>query len=70
MILLKSKTIRNYELENPLLHRHFFFKAIKELNQELIENNTGFLLIALPNFFEQQTLTYLEFSGYYMLKEI
>ena len=68
MILLKSKKIRNYELETPLLHRHFFFKAIKELNKELIESNTGFLVgitTALCNFFEQQTLIYWGFWGYY-----
>ena len=42
--LKKSKTIRNYELENPLLHRHFFFKAIKELNKyskSLIKNHAN-----------------------------
>ena len=66
--LKKSKKSRIYELESLLLHRHFFFKGIKELNKELIENNTGFLVditTALHNFFEQQILIYWEFWGYY-----
>ena len=60
------------ELDNPLLHRHFFFKAIKEINNELSEDNAGFLVDItsdLHALFNQQTIVYSQKYWYYDLKK-
>ena len=68
----KFKNDENYEFRNFLVDRHFFFKAIQEINEELIKNNKEFLIditTALRNFFDQQALTYLQLKGYYNVEE-
>ena len=60
------------ELDNPLLHRHFFFKAIKEINNELSEDNAGFLVDItsdLRALFNQQTIVYSQKYWYYNQKK-
>ena len=69
------KKISSYkcsELDNPLLHRRFFFKAIKEINNELSEDNAGFLVDItsdLRALFNQQTIVYHRKYWYYDLKK-
>ena len=38
----KLKTDESYEFNNPLIHRHFFFRAIQDIAKELIKNNEKF----------------------------
>ena len=70
----KFKNDESYDqsINNPLIHRHFFFRVIQEINKELIKNNEHFsidITTALGNFFEQQTLVYWELNGYYNIEE-
>ena len=68
----KFKNDESCEFNNRLIHRHFFFRVIQEINKELIKNNEHFSIdinTALRNFFEQQTLVYRELNGYYNIEE-
>ena len=38
----KFKNDENYELNHPLIERHFLFKALQEVNELLTKNNEGF----------------------------
>ena len=64
----KFKNDENYEFRSLLADRDFFFKAIQEINKELIKNNGEFLInitTALRNYFDEQALFYWEQKGYY-----
>ena len=55
-----------------LVDRHFFFRAIQEINKELIKNINEFLIditTALRKFFDQEALVYWELKGYYNVQE-
>ena len=55
-----------------LVDRHFFFRAIQEINKELIKNIKEFLIditTALRKFFDQEALVYWELKGYYHVQE-
>ena len=39
----KFKNDENYEFKDKLLERHFFLKALQEVNDFLTKNNEGFL---------------------------
>ena len=55
-----------------LVDRHFFFRAIQEINKELIKNIKEFLIditTALHKFFDQEALVYWELKGYYNVQE-
>ena len=58
----KIKTDESYEFNNSLIHRHFFFRTIQEINKELIKNNEEFLIditTASRNFFHRQNTSLL-----------
>ena len=38
----KLKNDESYKFNNPLLHKHFFFRAIEDIAKELIKNNEKF----------------------------
>ena len=40
----KFRNDENYKFRNFLVDRHFFFKVIQEINEELIKNNKEFLI--------------------------
>ena len=33
--------VHTYEIDDPLLIRHFLFKAVEEVNDDLIKNNNN-----------------------------
>ena len=58
----RFKTDESYEFNNSLIHRHFFFRTIQEINKELIKNNEEFLIYittASRNFFHRQNTSLL-----------
>ena len=58
---------RNYKLTNSLLQRHFMFKAVQEVNEELTKNKEQFLIDFVDeayNVFDKQTFLYWEEKGY------
>ena len=63
----KFKNNENYEFNNILIKRHFLFKAIQEINEELTKNKGGFLIdfsTKLHKFFDDQTLFHRRMKGY------
>ena len=61
--LKKFKNDENYEFKHILIERHFLFRAIQEINEELTENKEGFLIDLgdmVRDFFDEQTLFYWE----------
>ena len=40
----KFKKDENYDFKNILIERHFLFKAVQEVNEELTKNKEGFLI--------------------------
>ena len=65
---MKFKTDESYEFKNLLLERHFFFKEVQEINEELMKNKEGFLVDftnKLRPFFDEQTLFYCEEKVYF-----
>ena len=57
--LKKFKNDENYEFKHILIERHFLFRAIQEINEELTENKEGFLIDLgdmVRDFFDEQTL--------------
>ena len=49
-----------------LLERHFLFKAVEEMNEQLMKNNKGFLLdyvSKLWKFFDDEVGLYLLMNG-------
>ena len=61
--LKKCKNDENYEFKHILIERHFLFRAIQEINEELTENKEGFLIDLgdmARDFFDEQTLFYWE----------
>ena len=61
--LKKFKNDENYEFKHILIERHFLFRAIQEINEELTENKEGFLIDLgdmARDFFDEQTLFYWE----------
>ena len=56
----KFKNDENCEFKNLMIERHFLFKALKEINEELTKNKEEFLIdfsSKLPKFFNDQTLS-------------
>ena len=39
MTIFRITIDHTYKIDNPLLIRHFLFKAVKEVNDDLINNN-------------------------------
>ena len=63
----KTKNDENYAFYHPLIERHFLFKVVEEMNEELTKNNEGFLYDftgSLHHFFDVQTVIYCEIKGY------
>ena len=63
----KIKNDENYAFYHPLIERHFLFKVVEEMNEELTKNNEGFLYDftgSLHHFFDVQTVIYCEIKGY------
>ena len=61
--LKKFKNDENYEFKHILIERHFLFRAIQQINEELTENKEGFLIDLgdmVRDFFDEQTLFYWE----------
>ena len=64
----KFKNDENYEYKQILIERHFLFRAIQEINEELTKNKEGFLIDLgdmVRDFFDDQTLFYWEEKGYF-----
>ena len=62
---------REYKINFPLLHRHFLFKAIIHLNNELLKNDAGFMIdinITTNNFFNEQINKHWDYYCYYDLQ--
>ena len=63
------KTIKNdenYKFINPLIERHFFFKAIQELNEKVIKDKEGYLVDftdRIHEYFNDQTIFYWRING-------
>ena len=63
----KFKNDENYAFYHPLIERHFLFKVVEKMNEELTKNNKGFLYdftCSLHHFFNFQTAIYCESKGY------
>ena len=64
----KFKNDENYEYKQILIERHFLFRAIQEINEELTKNKEGFLIDLgdmVRDFFDDQTLFYWEEKEYF-----
>ena len=64
----KFKNNENYEYKQILIERHFLFRAIQEINEELTKNKEGFLIDLgdmVRDFFDDQTLFYWEEKEYF-----
>ena len=64
----KFKNDENYEYKQILIERHFLFRAIQEINEELTKNKEGFLIDLgdmVRDLFDDQTLFYWEGKGYF-----
>ena len=48
----KFKNDWNYDFNHPLIERHFLFKAVQEVNEQLTKNNKGFLIDFSSTFYE------------------
>ena len=62
------KNNENYEFKHILIERHFLFRAIQEINEELTKNKEGFLIDLgdmVRDFFDDQTLFYWEEKEYF-----
>ena len=62
------KNDENYEFKHILIERHFLFRAIQEINEELAKNKEGFLIDLgdmVRDLFDDQTLFYWEGKGYF-----
>ena len=62
------KNNENYEFKHILIERHFLFRAIQEINEELTKNKEGFLIDLgdmVRDLFDDQTLFYWEGKGYF-----
>ena len=60
-----------YKINFPLLHRHFLFKAVIRLNNELLKNDAGFMIdinITTNNFFNEQINKHWDYYCYYDLQ--
>ena len=57
----KFKKDENYDFKNILIERHFLFKAVQEVNEELTKNKEEFLIdftSRLHKYFNEQPLFY------------
>ena len=69
----KFKNDKNWEFKNLMIERHFLFKALKEINEELTKNKEGFLIdftSKLHKFFNDQTLFYWRMKRFITEDEI
>ena len=69
----KFKNDENCEFKNLMIERHFLFKALKEVNEELTKNKEGFLIDFSSNlhkFFNNQTLFYWRMERFITEDEI
>ena len=60
-----------YKINFPLLRRHFLFKAIIHLSNELLKNDAGFMIdinFTTNNFFNEQINKYWNYYFYYDLQ--
>ena len=63
----KFKNNENYEFNHPLIERHFLFKALQKVNEQLTKNNEGFLFnfsSKFHAFFEQRLMFYWRMEGH------
>ena len=63
----KFKKDENYDFKNILIERHFLFKAVQEVNEELTKNKEGFLIgftSRWHKFFNEQPLFNWKIKGY------
>ena len=66
-LLKKFKNNENYEFNHPLIERHFLFKALQEVDEQLTTNNEGFLFdfsSKFHAFFEQWLMFYRRMEGH------
>ena len=69
----KIKNDENYKFYHPLIERHFLYKAVQEINEELTRNKEGFLLdftSKLHKIFEDELMLYWKLNGYIAEDEI
>ena len=70
--LKKFKNSENYEFKNILIERHFLFKAVQEVNEELTKNK-GFLIDftgIIHKSFNEHALFYWRMKGYITEDEV
>ena len=61
------KNNENCDFKNILIERHFLFKAVQEVNEELTKNKEGFLIgftSRWHKFFNEQPLFNWKIKGY------
>ena len=64
----KFKNDENYEFNDKLIERHFFLKALQEVNELLAKNSEGFLFELSSQFYqilEQQLSYYFHSRNFY-----
>ena len=64
----KIKNDENYKFIHPLIERHFLFKAVQELNEEVVKNKEGILVDftdRIYEYFRRQTMLYCKRKGFY-----
>ena len=64
----KFKNDENYKFIHPLIERHFLFKAVQELNEEVVKNKEGILVDftdRIYEYFRRQTMLYCKRKGFY-----
>ena len=69
----KFKNDENYEFKNIMIERHFLFKALKEINENLTKIKEGFLIdfsSKLHKCFNDQTLFYWRMKRYITEDEV
>ena len=73
-VTIFRKTIyQTYEIDDPLLIRHFLFKAVEEVNDDLIKNNKPYRLdfgYDIGIYFLNETKTYWEKINFIVMMEL
>ena len=64
----KFKNDENYKFIHPLIERHFLFKAVQELNEEVVKNKEIILVDftdRIYEYFRRQAMLYCKRKGFY-----
>ena len=66
-LVKKFKNDENYEIIHPLIEIQFLFKAVQELNEEVVKNKKKIVDLTdrIYEYFRRQTMLYCKRKGFY-----